>query len=83
MSTVTETQTGDTLKKSQNGQESPNSSNEKEEIKEQPNPLLEELKTANENLKKDVEEAQVRKPFLIRITVLKMYNVTKDEKSVH
>ena len=60
MSTVTETQTGDTLKKSQNGQESQNSSNEKEEIKEQPNPLLEELKTVNESLKKDVEEAQVR-----------------------
>ena len=72
MSTATETQTGDTLKKSQNGQESQNSSNEKEEIKEQPNPLLEELKTANESLKKDVEEAQVRILFfcVIRITVL-------------
>ena len=64
MSTVTETQTGDTLKKSQN--ESPNSLNEEEEVKERPNPLLEELKTANKSLKKDVEEAQVR----IRISVL-------------
>ena len=52
MSTATETQTGDTQSKVVTG-----TANEKKH--EEPNLTVVELKTLNDKLKKDVEEAQV------------------------